>query len=331
MKKMLSVLLVFTLFTGTLLPASAVGETEITKTVNGQDITFTFSQPVLGIETWTYCTPKSYELFGPGQQYTTTAYAFPFDAEITISDAVYLGKSFYINLYILDKNHTWKLVGYAHINQHGGDILTFLQDVYTQDPVTHEVKTAGTTADYKSAVLTITDGLGDPPIVSFIAHSNPDNYNMLPSEQTFAYPTECRITVNGRDEMFHAYALKDANGNDTTYIKLRDVAYVLAGTKARFDVGYQAESNSVFITTGMNYSSITGTEMTTCFWDFQPYQKNGAAILVNGELRALDAITLTDSDGNGHTYFKLRDLGNALGFDVRWNANYHRIEIGTGW
>ena len=44
---------------------------------------------------------------------------------------------------------------------------------------------------------------------------------------------------------------------------------------------------------------------------------------------ALEAITLTDSSGNGYTYFKVRDLGQALGFDVTWDSAAGAIVIDT--
>ena len=44
---------------------------------------------------------------------------------------------------------------------------------------------------------------------------------------------------------FQMYALVDANGNGTNYIKLRDMAQVLNGTKAQFSVGYDNASKSV--------------------------------------------------------------------------------------
>lgn len=35
---------------------------------------------------------------------------------------------------------------------------------------------------------------------------------------------------------------------------------------------------------------------------------------------SLDSITLTDDNGGGYTYYKLRDLGTALGFEVDWTS-----------
>jgi hypothetical protein len=40
---------------------------------------------------------------------------------------------------------------------------------------------------------------------------------------------------------------------------------------------------------------------------------------VNGEAVDMTAITLLDDAGGGYNYFKLRDLGKALGFNVGWS------------
>jgi len=42
---------------------------------------------------------------------------------------------------------------------------------------------------------------------------------------------------------------------------------------------------------------------------------------VNGAASNLDAIVLTDDAGGGYTYYKLRDLGQALGFNVGWSKD----------
>jgi hypothetical protein len=41
---------------------------------------------------------------------------------------------------------------------------------------------------------------------------------------------------------------------------------------------------------------------------------------VDGAAASLEALVLTDDSGNGYTYYKLRDLGAALGFTVDWTA-----------
>ena len=56
-----------------------------------------------------------------------------------------------------------------------------------------------------------------------------------------AYASTQKVLVDGRSVEFQAYALKDANGYDTNYVKLRDVAVVLNGSAARFEVGWDGE------------------------------------------------------------------------------------------
>lgn len=131
-----------------------------------------------------------------------------------------------------------------------------------------------------------------------------------------AYASTQEIEVDGKKVTFEAYALKDEKGNDTNYIKLRDVANVLNGTAAQFEVGWDG---SVSITTGKAYTP-NGTEMSTPYSGNRAYQEASAATLVNGSAVELSAILLTDDAGNGYTYYKLRDLGTALGFTVDWTA-----------
>lgn len=144
-----------------------------------------------------------------------------------------------------------------------------------------------------------------------------------------AYATSYSILVDGQAVAFDAYALRDENGNDTNYLKLRDVAHVLNGSAAQFDVGWDAHSGSISIATGTAYASPNGSEMSTPFSGDQSYTENTSAILINGTKTDLSAITLTDANGGAYTYFKLRDLGQSLGFGVDWDAASGSIVIDT--
>ena len=141
--------------------------------------------------------------------------------------------------------------------------------------------------------------------------------------QAMAYASTQNVLVDGKSVEFYAYALKDANGNDTNYVKLRDVAQILNGSAAQFEVGWDG---SISITTRSAYTS-NGSELIQNFAGNQPYTVNTFPVKVNGAAVALDAITLTDATG-GYTYFKLRDLGSALGFNVGY-ANGVGIFIQT--
>ena len=130
-----------------------------------------------------------------------------------------------------------------------------------------------------------------------------------------AYAASQTVSIDGRPVSFQMYALKDGNGNLTNYIKLRDMAYILNGTKAQFAVGYDG---TISLTTGQPYQA-GGTEMTTPYSGDRAYSGGAQTVKINGKDVAMTAITLTDDNGGGYNYFKLRDLGKALGFNVSWN------------
>ena len=131
-----------------------------------------------------------------------------------------------------------------------------------------------------------------------------------------AYASTQKVLVDGKSVEFQAYALKDANGYDTNYVKLRDVAMVLNGTSAQFNVGWDGAVN---IQTKTAYKA-DGSEMHTPFSGNRPYTDSTTRTMVDGKAVAMDAILLQDDAGGGYTYYKLRDLGASLGFQVDWTA-----------
>lgn len=139
---------------------------------------------------------------------------------------------------------------------------------------------------------------------------------LRPEGAPTAYPSTQTVDVDGKAVEFQCYALKDAAGNDTNYIKLRDLADILSGSAAQFEVGW---NDAVTITTGQAYTK-NGSEQNTPFSGQREYKEADADTLVNGEAKPLAAFILTDDAGGGYTYYKLRDLGAALGFKVDWSA-----------
>ena len=98
-------------------------------------------------------------------------------------------------------------------------------------------------------------------------------------------------------------------------MKLRDLALAMNATGDKFQVGWDG---SVSITTGQAYVP-NGTEMKTPYTGDRVYTVSTSPTLVNGQAAELEAILLVDDNGNGYTYYKLRDLGSALGFKVDWS------------
>lgn len=147
-------------------------------------------------------------------------------------------------------------------------------------------------------------------------------------ERGTAYATSYPILVNGQRVAFDVYALKDEAGNDTNYFKLRDVAYVLDHTSAQFNVEWDA-AVGIAVTTKTAYAARNGSEMATPLHGDQPYVLSKDTIRIDGAESSMKAIVLTDEAKNGYTYFKLRDLGQELGFSVAWDQANQCVLIET--
>lgn len=134
-----------------------------------------------------------------------------------------------------------------------------------------------------------------------------------------AVPTASRVLVNGTEKAFEAYNIQDNN-----YFKLRDIAYVLNGTAAAFSVGWDGTANAVSLDTSGEYAP-TGNEMKVSgSTAAKAAVVSNSAILIDGAKAALKAYNI-----DGNNYFKLRDLGTALGFDVGWDNASQTISISS--
>ncbi len=111
------------------------------------------------------------------------------------------------------------------------------------------------------------------------------------------------------------YKCDKYNIDDNNYFKLRDLAFVLSGTGSQFSVGWDAASGTVSIVTGEAYQSI-GKELLLGKDASATAQKTAQTILINGE----KVTDINVYNIGGSNYFRLRDLGNALGFDVDYDA-----------
>lgn len=131
-----------------------------------------------------------------------------------------------------------------------------------------------------------------------------------------AYPATQTIDLDGKKVEFQMYQLRDADGNGTNYVKIRDLALALNGTAAQFAVDYDG---SVDLVAGKPYTP-NGSENKTPFSGERTYSLPGNPTKVNSSVSDLQAIVLTDDSGGGYTYYKLRDLGSKLGFNVDWSV-----------
>lgn len=185
-------------------------------------------------------------------------------------------------------------------------------------PILWNGKVVWYTTDNSAPVFYLLDGEG-------VTTASPALQDTAPSvPQNIAHASTQSVLVDGNKVEFQAYALWDENGNPTNYVKLRDLAYVLNGTPAQFQVGWK---DGVILTTKTAYT-IAGGEMTTPYTGDQPCSPAENTTAVDGRAVRLDAFVIYDSQGGGYTYYKLRDLGDALGFAVDWSPE-RGISIST--
>lgn len=133
--------------------------------------------------------------------------------------------------------------------------------------------------------------------------------------RTYMVPTQKSVEIAGEQVVFQTCTVYDEQGYETNYVKLRDVAYALMGTQAQFSVEYDGSTK---ITTGAAYSP-DGTEMNLLPQGGESGMVK-AVLTVDGVGVAKEAILVRDAAGGGYTYFKLRDLGEAMGFPVEWDG-----------
>ncbi len=134
---------------------------------------------------------------------------------------------------------------------------------------------------------------------------------------TTATKTDSKILIDGQEVALPAYTIESQ-----TYFKLRDLAYFLASTDMGFSVGYDGAKGAVVVTSGGKYdtnSHVFSNDAAT-----QKAQKANYSTYINGKKYDFTAYVI-----GGTTHYKLRDIGDALGFKIVFNAELGQIEIKT--
>jgi thiol-disulfide isomerase/thioredoxin len=127
------------------------------------------------------------------------------------------------------------------------------------------------------------------------------------------------LQVNGDAVSAQAYNIGGAN-----YFKLRDIACALDGTEAQFNVRYDEQANAVRIATGEPYQKIGG-ELDKGEDLSSTAVRSAQTVYIDGKKNTeLDAYNI-----GGANYFKLRDLGNALRFDVDYDESTRTMLVTT--
>ena len=133
-----------------------------------------------------------------------------------------------------------------------------------------------------------------------------------------AYPATMTVMLDGKQVKPVGYNI---NGNN--YYKLRDIALILNGTTAQFGVSWDKSTRSINLTPGSNYEAVGG-ELGAIPTKNATAQTSNETVLINGIKASLTAYNV-----DGYNYFKLVDLGDALGFDVGYESKTRTVVITT--
>ncbi len=128
------------------------------------------------------------------------------------------------------------------------------------------------------------------------------------------------LSVNGVPVKCEKYNI---DGNN--YFKLRDLAYLLSGSGSQFDVGWDGNAGVVSITTNSPYTSPNGSELVIGVDQSATAQPSAQTIMIDGVVRK----DLTVYNIGGSNYFKLREMGDALGFNVDYVAETNTATVAS--
>lgn len=130
-------------------------------------------------------------------------------------------------------------------------------------------------------------------------------------------PSTHKVTLDGKSVAPQGYNIENNN-----YFKLRDIAYMLNGTESQFNVAWDAKNNAISLTSGTAYQAVGGEMTDSVSAQITGCAPSSATIILDGK-----TISLTGYMINGNNYYKLRDVGTALGFGVDYDEDKQTVVI----
>ncbi len=153
--------------------------------------------------------------------------------------------------------------------------------------------------------------------LSFVAVAENETVTAIRSNQA--------VDLDGNPVSIGAYNIGGEN-----YFKLRDLAAILNGTKAQFNVIYDAEKDAIFLVSGERYQQIPGDLERLPAGNRQGVATPQKIILPAGEGTAeLNTGAIKGYNIDGNNFFRLRDLGKQLGFGVAYNEVKNSVIISS--
>lgn len=125
-----------------------------------------------------------------------------------------------------------------------------------------------------------------------------------------------KVMVNSEYKNFEVYNI---DGNN--FFKLRDIAYVLNSTSSQFSVDYNSTKQIIEVVKDKPYIPVNG-ELVVGSDKSQTAVLSSQKLSINGEEKSLTAYNI-----GGNNFFKLRELGTALDFNVDFDAESNSVII----
>jgi hypothetical protein len=142
------------------------------------------------------------------------------------------------------------------------------------------------------------------------------SYDMV--NEISATHSSAAISVNGINATLAGY-----NVNDSNYFKIRDIAMLVRDTSKKFNVEWDEVNEAIRIIPGADYVVIGGELSGEADGSFKAVE-NSTPIYINDKRTAITAYNI-----NGSSYFKIRDIADAAGFDISWDESSQTINITT--
>ena len=132
-------------------------------------------------------------------------------------------------------------------------------------------------------------------------------------------PSTHVVTVDGERVDPQGY-----NINGYNFYKLRDIAYILNGTDSRFNVTWDGANNRIVLTDDAAYQEVGGEMTSSASTAIKNVSESDSTIVLDGK-----TLSLTGYRINGNNYYKIRDVGSALGFSVDFDPETEIVLIGS--
>jgi hypothetical protein len=247
--------------------------------------------------------------------YVPGGWLTPKDGKITVTTAYYGGAAYNDDVTL-------------HYNSDGRDAMLSNnakmaeRNLYLRGYVNDGVKQvglyAGTPKGVGSQVLVVStdNGATYKEITAKVKFNDTLLPKPIPPAKYSAQIAKLVTSDETKDVSLTAYNIADNN-----YVKIRDLAYILSGTKAEFDVGYDGATGAVTIIRNTPYTVVGGEGAPLASGDQTATISTSKFFNDYGNSVALRAYSILNNN-----YVKLRDIAQYLSFDVDWRDGVIWIE-----